>query len=89
MKEGTLVIDNERGFHARAASKFVHLASGFGSSIKLCKGSLEVDGKSILGILLLQAARGTQVTIRVSGEDEEEAFMKLSEMVNGRFGETS
>jgi phosphocarrier protein HPr len=89
MKESTLVISNERGFHARAASRFVHLASGFDSSVKLCRGTVEVDGKSILGILLLQAARGTQLTIRVSGEDEDEAFKQLSEMINGRFGETS
>ena len=87
MMEGTLEITNERGFHARAASKFVHLASSFNSSIKLAKGTVEVDGKSILGILLLQAAQGTEIKLRVSGDDEQEAYRQLSEMISSRFGE--
>lgn len=89
MREVTLEITNERGFHARAASKFVHLASRFSSAVKLAKGEVEVDGKSILGILLLQAARGTEVLLRVQGEDEEEAFEQLVGMINSRFGESN
>jgi phosphocarrier protein len=87
MKECTIEISNVRGLHARAASKFVHLASSFSSSVQLAKGKLTVDGKSILGILLLQAGRGSSVTLRVEGEDEEEAFSQLAKMINGRFGE--
>ncbi len=87
MREGNIEITNERGFHARAASKFVHAASSYASKIKLSRGDVAVDGKSILGILLLQAAKGTKVTLQVEGEDEEEAFRQLSGMINGRFGE--
>ena len=89
MRENTLEITNERGFHARAASKFVHLASSFDSSIRLSKGGVEVDGKSILGILLLQAARGSKVTLRITGQDEAEAFEKLSQLIASRFGESN
>lgn len=87
MMEDTIEITNERGFHARAASKFVHLASSFGASIKLSRGDVTVDGKSILGILLLQAAKGSAVTLQTEGEDEAEAFRQLSAMITSRFGE--
>jgi phosphocarrier protein HPr len=87
MKEGHIVINNERGLHARAASKFVHLASEFSSSVKLRKDGVTVDGKSILGILLLQASKGNSIFLQVEGDDEEEAFEKLSSMISGRFGE--
>ena len=87
MKRGTFEIGNVRGLHARAASKFVHLASEFTSTVRLSKGSVAVDGKSILGILLLQAGRGSSVVLEVEGEDEEEAYKQLAAMINGRFGE--
>ena len=89
MKEGEVQIVNERGMHARAASKFVHLANSFDSQIKLVKGAVEVDGKSILGLLLLQANKGTTIRLRIDGPDEEEAYNKLCEMVAERFGESS
>lgn len=87
MREGRVEITNERGFHARAASRFVHEASVYASDIKLSKGPIEVDGKSILGILLLQAGKGSVVTLRVDGEDEGAAFENLSELIANRFGE--
>ncbi|HUX08138.1 MAG TPA: HPr family phosphocarrier protein [Acidobacteriota bacterium] len=87
MKEGNIEINNERGLHARAASKFVHLASEFTSTVKLRKDGVTVDGKSILGILLLQASKGCRIHLTVDGEDEEEAFDRLSKMISGRFGE--
>jgi phosphocarrier protein len=87
MIEGAIEISNERGLHARAASKFVHLASEFSSDVKLSKGGVTIDGKSILGILLLQAGKGSNVTLQVEGEDEEEAYRRLVEMIDGRFGE--
>lgn len=89
MKEGDIEIRNERGMHARAASKFVHLANCFDSKIKLVKGSVEVDGKSILGLLLLQAGKGTSITLKVDGPDEDEAYNKLEDMIEDRFGESS
>ncbi len=87
MKEGDIEINNERGLHARAASKFVHLASKYASTVKLRKDGVTVDGKSILGILLLQASKGSRIRLTVDGEDEENAFDTLSEMISGRFGE--
>jgi phosphocarrier protein len=65
MREGDVEITNTRGMHARAASKFVHLANSFSSKIKILKDNVEVDGKSILGLLLLQAAQGTNIRLRV------------------------
>lgn len=81
-------IVNERGMHARAASKFVHLASSFSSKIKITKDSVQVDGKSILGLLLLQAAKGTRINLIIEGDDEEDAFRKLETMISDRFGES-
>ena len=87
MKRGEVEIGNVRGLHARAASKFVHLASEFTSSVRLVKGSVVVDGKSILGILMLQASKGSRITLETEGPDEDEAYSKLQEMIEGRFGE--
>ena len=87
MTRGTIEITNRRGLHARAASKFVQLASNYSSSISLSKGEVTVDGKSILGILLLQAAKGTTLTLAVEGADEEEAYRQLAEIISNRFGE--
>lgn len=87
MKKGNILITNERGFHARAASKFVNLASSFSSKIQLVKGGVTVDGKSILGILLLQAAQGSSVTLQAEGTDEDEAYRQLENLISNRFGE--
>jgi phosphocarrier protein HPr len=88
MAEGNVEIINERGMHARAASKFVHLANQFNSKITLIKDSVEVDGKSILGLLLLQASKGTTIKLVVDGSDEKEAYQKLEQMILDRFGES-
>lgn len=90
MAEETVEIVNELGLHARAASKFVNLATRFNSEVKIHredKRSEEVDGKSILGILLLAASRGTRITIRTSGADEGKALTSLTELVRDGFGE--
>lgn len=89
MKTGEVEIVNERGMHARAASKFVSLANSFAARIKITKGSVIVDGKSILGLLLLQAAKGTKILLDIEGPDEEEAFNKLEDMIKNRFGEAN
>jgi len=88
MIEKDIEIINERGMHARAASKFVHLASNFSSLIKIIKGTVEVDGKSILGLLLLQGAKGTTITLRTEGEDEAEAMDALVGLIQDKFGES-
>jgi len=80
-------IINKLGLHARAAAKLVHTAARFSSDIKLRKGTEEVDAKSILGILLLAAARGTTVTITAAGSDEIEALESIEKLILGRFDE--
>lgn len=80
-------IINKLGLHARAAAKLVHAASRFSSDIKLRKGTEEVDAKSILGILLLAAAKGTTVTITAVGNDEQEALDSIEKLILGRFDE--
>jgi phosphocarrier protein HPr len=80
-------IKNKLGLHARAAAKLVHAAARFKSEIKIRKGPEEVDGKSILGILLLAAGRGTVITITADGEDEHEALAAIETLIEEKFGE--
>ena len=82
-----VTIRNQLGLHARAAAKFVHLATRFRSQIRVSRDTRVMDGKSIMGILLLAAARGTTITIAADGPDEQEALTALSRMVESGFGE--
>lgn len=82
-----LEIKNKLGLHARAAAKLVHTAARFKSDIKVRKGEEEVDGKSILGILLLAAGRGAVVTVRADGEDERDAVDAVQQLIDARFDE--
>ncbi|OFW17674.1 MAG: hypothetical protein A3H97_13695 [Acidobacteria bacterium RIFCSPLOWO2_02_FULL_65_29] len=83
----SVTLVNELGMHARAAAKFVHLGARFGSRIRVAARGREVDGKSILGLLLLAAARGTLVTISAEGSDEADAVSALASLVASGFGE--
>jgi phosphocarrier protein HPr len=85
--ERDVAIRNRLGLHARAAAKFVQTASRFQSDIKIRKNGEEVDGKSILGLLLLAASQGTQITIAVSGEDEAAAFAAVEDLIARSFDE--
>ena len=87
MIQKSFEIKNKLGFHARAAVQFVKLASSFKSDIKVKKDSLVVCGKSIMGVLMLAASKGTIVTIFADGEDEEVAIKSLGELINNGFGE--
>ena len=87
MREEVLVLKNRLGLHARAAAKFVHAAASFESKISITKDGDEVDGKSILGLLLLAAGKGTELLVRVEGPDEEKAFAALRDLVDRRFDE--
>jgi phosphocarrier protein len=87
MTSRSVPVVNQLGMHARAAAKFVHLASRFQSHITVARESREMDGKSIMGLLLLAAARGSVVTISADGADEQEAIDALSELVASGFGE--
>ena len=77
MIEKEITICNRLGLHARAAAKFVRTANNFKSKITLGKNARRIDGKSILGILMLAASQGTDLTLRVEGPDEREACQSL------------
>ena len=80
-------IKNKLGLHARAAAKLVHCAARFKSDIKVRKGDEEVDGKSILGILLLAAGRGSTITVKADGPDENEAVDAIEKLIDAKFDE--
>ena len=82
-------VTNALGLHARAAARFVHLATRFNSQIRVSRDSKVMDGKSIMGILLLAAARGTKLTISADGPDETTAVDSLIQLVESGFGEES
>jgi len=85
--ERDLAIRNRLGLHARAAAKFVQTAGRFRSEVKIRKNGEEVDGKSILGLLLLAASQGTRITVAVTGEDEAAAFAAVEELITRQFDE--
>lgn len=87
MIERDIEIRNKLGLHARAAAKFVHTAARFKADIKVRKGDEEVDGKSILGILLLAAGRGSTVRVRADGEDERDALDAVEKLIEAKFDE--
>ena len=82
-----VIIANKLGLHARAAARLVQLASSFGSEIKLGRSGKEVNGKSIMGVMMLAASRGSPIEIVASGEDEEQAVCSLEELIINKFGE--
>ncbi|MDX2457539.1 MAG: HPr family phosphocarrier protein [Gammaproteobacteria bacterium] len=87
MQERPVTIINKLGLHARAAAKFVTAASSFSSDIDIAKNGQKVNGKSIMGVMMLAASRGTELIIIASGTDETEAADSLENLVAGRFGE--
>ena len=76
-----VTIVNPLGLHARAAAKFVHTASGYRARIRVARGAREIDGKSIMGLLLLAAAQGSVITISAAGADEDRAVAALCALV--------
>ena len=89
MTSSSVTVVNRLGMHARAAAKFVHLATRFESHVRVARDSREMDGKSIMGILLLAAARGSVITISADGNDEQDAVRALAALVASGFGEES
>jgi phosphocarrier protein len=85
--EKTVELVNRLGLHARAASKFVQEASRFVADIRVRHNDEEVNGKSILGLLLLAAPFGSRLTITAEGQDAEEALAALEKLIADRFGE--
>lgn len=82
-----VVIANVYGLHARPAAEFVKLAGTFKSEILVSKDGLEVNGKSIMGVMMLAAEKGSQITIKARGEDAQDAVEALANLVSRRFGE--
>jgi phosphocarrier protein len=85
--EKTVVIVNRLGLHARAAARFVTLAARFRSEVRVRKDAREVSGKSIMGVMMLAAARGSSITLIAEGPDAQAALEALAALVAERFGE--
>lgn len=83
----TYTIRNRLGLHARAAALLVKTANRFASEITLEKEGVEVNGKSIMGILMLAASKGTKVTLKVEGKDSAQAMEALGKLIDNKFGE--
>ena len=86
MIEKQIEIINKAGLHARAASKLVSLTSSYASKIELGSKNM-VDGKSILSLMMLAATKGTTLTVRIEGKDEEQAMIAITALINNRFDE--
>jgi phosphocarrier protein HPr len=82
-----IVIVNKLGLHARAAAKFVTLASEFVSDIQVCRGEKCINGKSIMGVMMLAAGKGVAIKVMANGADERLALDRLEELIQQRFGE--
>jgi phosphocarrier protein len=83
----TVTIINRKGLHARPAASFVKLASQFDCKIRIQEGDKNVDGKSIMGMMMLAASQGTQIIIRTEGKDETHAIESLSNLIAQGFNE--
>ncbi|NJC05910.1 phosphocarrier protein [Sphingomonas kaistensis] len=82
-----VLIENKRGLHARASAKFVTLASQLGTPVEVAKDGNRVCGTSIMGLMMLGAARGDSIEISASGEGADDAVAQLSQLVEDKFGE--
>ena len=89
MPSATITIINRLGLHARAAAKFVQTAGHYESAVNVTKDGKEVNGKSIMGVMMLAAAQGAEITIVTDGADADEHLAALVELVQDRFGEPS
>lgn len=87
MLQQTTTIINKLGLHARAAAKFVTQASLYDSEINLKRNGQSVNGKSIMGVMMLAAAKGSEIELIIDGTDEKQAMQSLLELIENRFGE--
>lgn len=87
MLQKEFLIINKLGLHARASALFVKTSSRFSSDVKLAREGVEVNGKSIMGIMMLAASKGSTVCLTVSGADETEAFQAIGDLIANGFGE--
>jgi phosphocarrier protein len=82
-----VTISNKLGLHARAAAKLVNIANGYNAEVILEKQGQKINGKSIMGVMMLAASQGTPIRITVSGEEEDEALRSLVDLIDDKFGE--
>lgn len=82
-----LTIINRLGLHARAAAKFVNVASSCASNVQIARNGRSVNGKSIMGVMMLAAGCGSTVQLSIDGPDEQDALAKLEQLIADRFGE--
>lgn len=87
MLQKEFLIVNKLGLHARASALFVKTSSRFSADVKLARENVEVNGKSIMGIMMLAASKGSTVRLSVDGADEAEAFQTIGELIANGFGE--
>ena len=87
MQECSVTIINKLGLHARAASKFVNVAKRYASKVEVISAAKTVDGKSIMSIMLLAASQGTELQLRIDGDDELDALQAIMALIADRFGE--
>jgi phosphocarrier protein HPr len=85
--EAEVLIRNRSGLHVRAAGQFVRTATKFESNVLLSRDDLEVNGKSIMGVIMLAAEEGTVLRLKVEGPDEQAAMDAITELVDRKFGE--
>jgi len=83
----TTTINNFLGLHARASAKFVALAGRYSSELEVTKGSQTVNGKSIMGVMMLSATKGTPITLKATGDDEDALMKAMLELIANKFGE--
>ncbi len=83
----TFIIRNKLGLHARAAALLVKTANRFTAEVMIEKDGIQVNGKSIMGILMLAASKGTKITLKVEGKDATEAMQSLRQLIDNKFGE--
>ena len=87
MRELQVTIINKLGLHARASAKFVSMAGRFQSQIDIIKGSQKVNGKSIMGVMMLAASKNSELTLQIDGPDEDNMLEALTTLIHERFGE--
>ena len=87
MQTTEVTISNKLGLHARAAAKLVAVADGYGADVMVDKDGQKVNGKSIMGVMMLAASRGTVLTLSADGEGEQEVLDALVQLIDGKFGE--
>lgn len=87
MLQEKITIVNKLGLHARAAAKFVSCANHFASHIEIIRNNHKANGKSIMGVMMLAASKGTEVELLIEGEDEHDAMSDLKALINNKFGE--